>query len=186
MKRERHKKSDRLSDLPDDVLLHIIEIFNIKQSVRTCVLSKRWKSLWKSFANLTLHHSEKEKSYIFSCFVSHLLSSRDYSLPLHSVSYEYDNAADCHKTTIPRVMNYAVSHNVQQVTVIVKTSNIKDLELPRSIFYSHSLTYLKLEFQYSYTDPRSKMFPKSLNLSALKSLHLENLCFTTSDNAWLC
>jgi len=26
------------------------------------------------------------------------------------------------------------------------------------------------------------MFPKSLNLPALKTLHLENLCFTTSDN----
>jgi len=133
MKRKRQKKSGRLSDLPDHVLLHIIEYMNIEQSIRTCVLSKRWKSLWKSLVNLTLHHSEKERSYIFNEFVYQILSGRDNSLPLHSVSYEYDNAADYHKFTLPHVLKYAMSHNVQQVTFIVKTWNIKDLELPTSI-----------------------------------------------------
>lgn len=182
MKRKRQKKSDRISELPDHVLLHIIEFMNIKQSVQTCVLSKRWKSLWKSLANLTLHHSEKQKSYICKWFVSQLLARRDNSLPLHSLSYEYDNAADCNKTTLLEVMEYAVSHNVQQLTVIVKLWTIKDLEFPPSIFNSHSLTFLKLDFYHPSAYDCGKMFPKSLNLPALKTLYLRGLTFTTSNN----
>jgi hypothetical protein len=185
MKRKRQKKSDRISELPDHVLLHIIEFMNIKQSVRTCVLSKRWKSLWKSLANLTLHHTEKEKSYIFNKFVSQILSGRDNSLPLHSLSYKYDNAADCHKTTLLEVMKYAGSHNVQQLTVIVQQWNIKDLEFPPSIFDSHSLTFLKLDFYHPCTYGCGKMFPKSLNFPALKTLYLRGLTFTTSNNGYV-
>jgi len=175
-------ESDRLSTLPDHVLLHIIEFMNIKPSVRTCVLSKRWKSLWKSLANLTLHHTKNERSDIFNKFVSQILSGRANSLPLHSLSYEYDNAVDCLKTTLLEVMEYAASHNVQQLTVIVKIWTIKDLEFPPSIFNSHSVTFLKLDFYHPCSYGCGKMFPKSLNLPALKTLYLSGLTFTTSNN----
>ncbi|AES88262.1 F-box/FBD-like domain protein [Medicago truncatula] len=38
---------DRLSDLPDCVLLHILSMLDSKHRVRTGILSKRWKHLWK-------------------------------------------------------------------------------------------------------------------------------------------
>jgi hypothetical protein len=182
MKRKRQKKSDRISELPDHVLLHIIEFMNIKQSVQTCVLSKRWKNLWKSLTNITLHHTKKPRSDIFNKFVSQILSGRDGSLPLHSVEYVHDDAVYCPKTTLLEVMEYAASHNVQQVTIKAERWNVKDLEFPTSIFNCHSLTFLKLDFRYTCPYGRGKMFPKSLNLPALKTLHLTDLTFTTSDN----
>ncbi|XP_061358032.1 F-box protein At5g03100-like [Gastrolobium bilobum] len=48
MKRRREDRDrDNLSGFPDDVLIHIMKFISIKDAVRTCVLSKRWKDLWK-------------------------------------------------------------------------------------------------------------------------------------------
>ena len=45
---------DRISELSSSVLLHIMEFMNAEDAVRTCVLSKRWKDLWKGLTTLNL------------------------------------------------------------------------------------------------------------------------------------
>jgi hypothetical protein len=177
--------TDRLGDLPDHILVHIIEFMDIKQSVQTCVLSKRWEGLWRKLTNLKFNHSG-DRIDIFSKFVSQILSGRDDSLPLHSLEYVHKlQYQDSPKTTLLEVLKYAASHNVQQLTVFVGLWLIKDLELPPSIFNCHSLTCLKLNFWCpSSPDHTRKMFPKSLNLPALKTLHLTFLTFTTNDNGY--
>ena len=181
---KRVAETDRLSDLPDHILLHIIEFMNIKQSVQTCVLSKRWKDLWKHLTNLKLHHSYPDNSEIFFKFVSQILSGRNDSISLHSLDFEHEDRLDPPKTTLLEVMRYAaLSHNMQQLTVYARVRKISDLELPPSIFYRRSLTYLKLGFWQIYGSNSGKtMFPKSMNLPSLKTLHLRCLTFTTSDD----
>ncbi|KEH19643.1 F-box/RNI/FBD-like domain protein [Medicago truncatula] len=177
--------TDRLSDLPDHVLLHIIESMNIKQSVQTCVLSKRWKDLWKHLTNLKFHHSYPDNSDMFCKFVSQILSGRNHYIPLHSLDFEHEDCIDFEpKTTLLEVMRYAASsHNMQQLTVYARIRKISDLELPPSIFYSRSLTYLKLGFWQIYGSNSGKTtIPKLLNLPSLKTLHLRCLTFTTSDD----
>ncbi|XP_045788947.1 F-box/LRR-repeat protein At4g14103-like [Trifolium pratense] len=176
--------TDRLTSLPDHLLLHIIEFMNIKHSVQTCVLSKRWKDLWKSITNLMLRHEMYlNRSDIFNKFVFRILYGRDNSLPLHSLEYD---VVDPSKTAVLDVMKYAASHNVQQLIVHVNSLfKEEDFEFPPSIFYCHSLTFLKLDFTHMFPFflNRSKnMFPKSLNLPALKTLHLISITFTTSNN----
>ncbi|RLM66614.1 hypothetical protein C2845_PM16G08280 [Panicum miliaceum] len=39
---------DRLSSLPDRLIHHILSFMKARQVVRTCVLSTRWKHLWRS------------------------------------------------------------------------------------------------------------------------------------------
>ncbi|CAN0891399.1 F-box/LRR-repeat protein 25 [Linum grandiflorum] len=50
---------DRLSDLPDSILHHILSLVNddTRYSVRTSVLSKRWTSVWKYIPALTFNRS---------------------------------------------------------------------------------------------------------------------------------
>nr|AFK48553.1 unknown [Lotus japonicus] len=49
------ENKDRLSDLPDCILLYILSFVKAKHVVQTCVLSKRWKDLWKHLPTLILH-----------------------------------------------------------------------------------------------------------------------------------
>ncbi|KAG8472441.1 hypothetical protein CXB51_034188 [Gossypium anomalum] len=46
--------ADRLSELPDDVILHIMSSLPMKEAVRTCILSTRWKDLFTSISNIEL------------------------------------------------------------------------------------------------------------------------------------
>jgi hypothetical protein len=41
-----------LSNLPEEILLHILSFLPTKDVVRTSVLSKRWDYLWASIPNL--------------------------------------------------------------------------------------------------------------------------------------
>lgn len=41
----RYEKEDRLSDLPDCILLYILSFLNTKQVIQTCILSIRCKNL---------------------------------------------------------------------------------------------------------------------------------------------
>lgn len=184
MKNSMRDVTDRLSDLPDNLLLRIIELLNTKQSFQMCVLSKRWKNLWKHFINLILQHCNMDTtdSDVFCKFVSHILSGRDHSIPLHSLSFKHDDIqANSSKTTLLDVMGYAASHNVQQLSVIALLNHMGDPELPYSIFNCSSLTFLRLGFCQECRSNRT-MFPKSLNMPSLKTLHLQYLTFTTSDN----
>ncbi|CAJ2645187.1 unnamed protein product [Trifolium pratense] len=184
-KRQNGDNSDRLSNLPDHLLLHIMEFMPIKHSIQTCVLSKRWKDLWKSLTMLILHHLRDKKC------VSHILSGRDDSLPLHKLRYYHrisknKKGKNLHldlETKLLEVMKYGASHNMKHLTVRVDPGLIKDLELPPSIFHCHSLTTLKLDFRHPVSHDYIKiLFPKSLNLPALKSMYLAFLTFTTSEN----
>lgn len=38
--------TDRLSDLDEDLLIHILSFLPIKEAVRVCTVSKRWRLLW--------------------------------------------------------------------------------------------------------------------------------------------
>uniref|UniRef100_A0A803R4K9 F-box domain-containing protein n=1 Tax=Cannabis sativa TaxID=3483 RepID=A0A803R4K9_CANSA len=40
---------DRISKLPDSVIIHILSFLPTEDVVQTCILSKRWKLIWLSF-----------------------------------------------------------------------------------------------------------------------------------------
>ncbi|PNX96630.1 F-box/LRR-repeat protein [Trifolium pratense] len=97
MKRGRNEhiieknNEDRLSALSDDVLHHILSFNNAKQAVQSCILSTRWKILWKTLPTLTLKLSSHSLTSYWSSktlerftkFVIAILSQRDVAAPLH-------------------------------------------------------------------------------------------------------
>jgi hypothetical protein len=49
---------DRLSALPDSLLHAIMSLLKARQAVQTCVLSTRWRHLWRSVPCLDVDHDE--------------------------------------------------------------------------------------------------------------------------------
>ncbi|TKY74422.1 putative F-box/FBD/LRR-repeat protein [Spatholobus suberectus] len=176
-KRSESKNEDRLSDLPDCVLLHILTFLNAKHAVRTCVLSTRWKNLWKRLPTLILHSSDFWTFRGFTKFVSRLLSLRDTSLALLKLDFERHGCIE--PQLLKRIVKYAISHNVQQLAVSVKC-DIRDI--PQCIFSCHTLTSLKLSVCHRGYIYGSTLFPNSLNLTALTALHLQHFTFCKSDD----
>ncbi|KAK2387142.1 F-box/FBD/LRR-repeat protein [Trifolium repens] len=67
-----HVEEDRLSNLPDPLLHHILSFVDSEYAVQTCILSTRWKNLWKHLPTLTLDSSGfiHQKNFTKFVFVS--------------------------------------------------------------------------------------------------------------------
>ena len=79
---------DHISALPDRVLQVVLSILPSDETVRTCVLARRWRNLWKSTPALRItrggwRFSESEwRAWTVNNFVNKLLLLRD-RLPIH-------------------------------------------------------------------------------------------------------
>ncbi|KAK7315010.1 hypothetical protein VNO77_33542 [Canavalia gladiata] len=174
---DRKEDMDRLSDLPDFVLLHIMKFMNMKHAVQTCVLSKRWKDFWKLLTNLELNSADFTNLAHFSKFVSWVLDNRDGSISLHSLALRRKGCIE--HELLDRIMGYAVLHNVQQMTIDVNLNIKHGFKLHPCTFSSKTLNFLKLSI---WAVPWMTELPNSLQLPALKSLHLEHVTFTASED----
>nr|CAB3480316.1 unnamed protein product [Digitaria exilis] len=80
--------ADHLSALPDAPLLYIMSFPKAWEVVRTCVLSRRWRHLWKSVPCIDIRL--RTGDYIdmpqgFTDFVHHLFCRRDASAKLDTL-----------------------------------------------------------------------------------------------------
>ena len=168
---------DRLSDLPDSLVLHILSFVKCKTAVQTCILSRRWKDLWKQLPSLVFHSHDFRTVKIYNKFVPKVLSLRDGSLALHTLDFQRYGLTE--PRLLERVLSYAISHDVQQLGISVECDIA---QLPSCIFSCQTLTSLKL-YVYARRLPEGRTaLPKSLNFPALKSLHLRHFLFHASDS----
>ncbi|KAM0852861.1 hypothetical protein ACQ4PT_051484 [Festuca glaucescens] len=69
---------DRIGALPDDLLKYLMSFLLSREAVRTCVLAKRWRTLWKSVPALRIDDPESyEGAHGSSTFVDELIRLRD-------------------------------------------------------------------------------------------------------------
>ncbi|XP_058747132.1 F-box/LRR-repeat protein At4g14096-like [Vicia villosa] len=171
---ENLESKDRLSDLPDCILLHILSFLGAKPTVQTCILSPRWNSLWKRLPTLRLN-CFNYRYYNFTEFVTQILSLRDDSTTLHTLTFHRHGLVEPH--LLKRVLNYGISHNVQQLEINVKC---EIQHFPPSLFSCHTLTSLKLVHPNFYY--MRALLPYSLNLPSLTELHLHSFAFPFGDD----
>jgi hypothetical protein len=183
MERNRNRKEERrtLSDFPDSILLEIMKFMDTKDAVQTCILSTRWKDLWRCLPSLATNFSDFSQNLTqFSQFVSSVLSHRDNSIDLPDIDLRH--AGGIQPELLDRVMAYAVSHNVKTLAVdidLIHFNFCDDHTLNPCIFSCPSLTYLKICI---LSVPRMIELPSSLHFMALKSLHLEHVTFVANED----
>ncbi|XP_058739139.1 F-box/FBD/LRR-repeat protein At3g52680-like [Vicia villosa] len=69
-------EEDRISELPDSILCHILSFLPTELAVKTSVLSKRWKPIWLSVPTFNMF------DYFSDHAVCSVMQSRDDNLPL--------------------------------------------------------------------------------------------------------
>ncbi|MED6109936.1 hypothetical protein PIB30_038198 [Stylosanthes scabra] len=165
-------ESERLSDLPDCILIHILTFLNTKDVVCTSILARRWKDLWKHVPSLLLRTSDFkfQRMSRFSEVVSNFLLLRHGSIPLLNVDLHH--ASSRRPDILKSVSEYAVMHNTERFKLRANSF----LRLSPSVFSSNTLTSLNL------SSPGHVLLPKTLRLGALTTLHLKNLAFCAAYN----
>ncbi|CAM0870857.1 unnamed protein product [Alopecurus aequalis] len=84
---------DRISALPEDLLHHVLRLLPAEEAVRTCVLARRWRGVWRSVPALRFTGSKAWGSADrFAQFVDHLLHLRcaTAGAPLDSCYFDFD------------------------------------------------------------------------------------------------
>nr|GFA42621.1 hypothetical protein [Tanacetum cinerariifolium] len=83
----------RLSSLPDEIIHQILSRFDTKFAVQTCVLSSRWKLIWKSIPRIHLSSRQFKDLPKFAKFVNHVLSHRDHQAEVSTIKLFFHGAA---------------------------------------------------------------------------------------------
>ncbi|KAJ3687687.1 hypothetical protein LUZ61_016851 [Rhynchospora tenuis] len=112
------ENSDRLSNLPDALLIHILSSLDAKKVVQTCLLSKRWQNLWTSVPSLHFNYEFLSKeSERFGILVTSFLRLRDKAINLHTFKLCYYGSRTSASRTSASCIHYSVLSNTTAFSV---------------------------------------------------------------------
>lgn len=176
----KHNKSevDRLSSLPESLLLQILSLMETRFAVQTSILSTRYRHLWTFLPNLSFDSKNFPKLPSFDKFVTHVITHHDHQSKVSSISY--DRRGKSSKPII-KVFKHIVS---QQSIEHLKVSGCigKIGEFVSGVFNCQSLQTLQLEncMSYFYFSEILRV-PANFCLPSLTTLYLESVRFPRSD-----
>ncbi|KAL5854409.1 hypothetical protein ACOSQ4_004211 [Xanthoceras sorbifolium] len=124
---------DRLSNLPNHIIHHILSFVDTKCAVQTSVLSKKWRYHWTDIHNLNLE-CRQNKITTFKKFVLDVLQRRK-PLNLHALRFHLRGAKS--QALVRKISSYALSKSVEEFDTNLTT-------FPPSFFQCQTLMTLKL------------------------------------------
>jgi hypothetical protein len=116
----------RLSTLPDDIVFRIMSFLTMRQAVRMCVLSRRWRNLWRTvpcinadiseFKRRDTEHYDQETELAFKMFMERLNELRDPAPLIHTFRFRciLDLNEEINHILDSEVINGWISHAVQK------------------------------------------------------------------------
>lgn len=171
--RARLRGVDRISDLPDAIVCHILSFLPTIYAVLTSLVSRRWANLWKSLPNLDFDNQDFPAKLTdrFARVVDRLLYFRGSSdirkLRLHIKQCENLSSRDFSR--ILRCIRSAIRHNIVELDLLLLFRNHQTygLEMPQRVFMCKTLEVLTVYSDLiSYPPPTTGCFP------SLKVLHV--------------
>ena len=151
---------DRISNLPDSLLCHILSFLPTNEAVVTTILSSRWKPLWTLIPKLDLEDNSISDHTVYSVLAQHAAPIlQNFTLTWRS---------PCRSSHLNKLIHTAISRTVQQLDLQIECGRL--FELPHTLFRCKTLVVLELSGEIKL-DP-----PLSFQLPSLKILRLYEIC----------
>ncbi|KAG2302264.1 hypothetical protein Bca4012_060583 [Brassica carinata] len=164
---------DRISALPDSLITEILLWLPTRDSIKTSVLSTRWRNLWLDVPGLDLLSNDLDsfsKVLTNNFGNSFLKFNRQTRLHKFKIKYDYHNSF-VDPSQIREWIVTAVDHRgVQHLDAEVQNAKFHICFLPVNIYNSNTLVSLKLQH---VVVPKNPEFVFSL--PCLKILHLKKI-----------
>jgi hypothetical protein len=187
-------KEDRISNLPDGILHHILSFLPVKSIAQASVLSTRWKYLWATlpcldFSELNMKedgHERKRKAT--ELIIKKVLARHHTNFNIKVFRFKGHLGLTCLRDCIRQLALHSV------VELELDLCLYDDFGLPRCIFDCDSLTNLTLKahWHYSLTCGRNsclKLWSYNVTgttgLRSLQALTLKSVHFMDSDSTAL-
>ncbi|XP_028124377.1 F-box/LRR-repeat protein At4g14096-like [Camellia sinensis] len=172
---------DRISNLPESILCHILSKLPTKFAAGTAILSTKWNNLFASIPNPTLDiddslllnpHNNTTNS-IFINFMNHLFTVTLIDVPtIHKLHLQCHH--DYGNSNIDEWVSIALKRNVTGLSLFFNVKNT-GVSIP-GLFDSTTLVDLLLSQHYGLSVPDSVCLPK------LKRLYLDYVGFVDGES----
>ncbi|KAL5703844.1 hypothetical protein ACHQM5_022347 [Ranunculus cassubicifolius] len=173
---------DRISYMPELIQSHIVSFLPLKQTIRTSILSRRWRDICSCLSNLDFDQligvvEEKNVKDIID-HTLFLIKGANLKRVMLDVEIDPNHISSVH---FNRWVSFALGHNVKVLVIKLYVEEL--VFLPRSLFIGSCLTGLELS-GFSLKLPTVASFPvlKILGLISMTFLdeYLTNKLFSDS------
>nr|XP_025692950.2 F-box/LRR-repeat protein At4g14103-like [Arachis hypogaea] len=133
---------DRISALPDAILVHILSFLESRMVAATSILSSRWRDLWHTVPTVDLDDALfSDEEELFVRFAYAVILSRDVRQPILNFRFksEYSLSAQC---DVELWLNTAIQHKVERIELSPSINS--EIKLPIRILTCATLVVLKL------------------------------------------
>ncbi|XP_062091716.1 F-box/FBD/LRR-repeat protein At2g26030-like [Humulus lupulus] len=179
-RRVKRASEDRISKLPDSIIVHILSFLPTPDVVPTCLLSKRWKLMWYSVPKLYLSDNDWSPEKFFN-YVDSFLEHRKKGMYfiVDSVITSFQLHMDCYHTSkatrLDKWLTFAVENKVKEIHLNLNFCDEGGYYcIPKLVVNSKDLVILELvglTLKTCY----------SVRLPALKTLSLTYVYFEEND-----
>lgn len=170
LRRKRTKSpeenKDRLSELPEHLIYHILSFLAMKDVIGTCVLSKKWRYIWSSVPCLnfppTTMPIKNEIDFITRCLVLYK------GLAIQKLNLSLKKSLKAGSHPVDWYIYFGLIHNVREFHLECMYKSFCNYTLHQQIFACTFLTVLELKYC-------NVNVPKVCKLDLLETLSLEGV-----------